>query len=67
MKLCRIGDLGFEKPALIDSENNYRDLSSVIKDLDSSTSSKKSSARKASSTTKTGRLRASKVRVIKTK
>ena len=25
------------KPALIDNENNYRDLSSIIKDLDSST------------------------------
>ena len=25
MKLCRIGDLGVEKPALIDNENNYRD------------------------------------------
>ena len=36
------------------------------KDLDSS-SSKKSNTRKAPSTTKTGRLRASKVRVIKTK
>ena len=36
MKLCRIGKKGKEKPALIDSENNYRDLSSVIKDLDSS-------------------------------
>ena len=34
MKLCRIGDLGVEKPALIDHENNYRDLSLVIKDFD---------------------------------
>tara|TARA_Y100000590_G_scaffold437764_1_gene559779 strand:+ start:595 stop:1431 length:837 start_codon:yes stop_codon:yes gene_type:complete len=35
MKLCRIGDIGKEKPALIDAENNYRDLSSVIKDFNS--------------------------------
>merc|ERR1712159_667623 len=39
---------------------------STLKDMDSS-SSKKSSNRKTPSTTKTGRLRASKVRVIKTK
>ena len=32
--VCRIGDLGVEKPALIDHENNYRDLSLVIKDFD---------------------------------
>mgnify|MGYP006097055781 CR=1 FL=1 len=37
MKLCRIGDIGKEKPAIIDKENNYRDLSSVINDLDSKT------------------------------
>jgi len=37
------------------------------KDLNSSSSSKKTSTRKSPSTTKTGRLRASKVRVIKTK
>lgn len=35
MKLCRIGDVGQEKPAIIDQGNNYRDLSSVIEDLDS--------------------------------
>ena len=34
MKLLRLGEVGFEKPALIDDENNYRDLSSIIKDLD---------------------------------
>ena len=33
MKLCRIGSVGEEKPAIIDSENNYRDLSSIINDL----------------------------------
>ena len=33
MKLCRIGNVGKEKPAIIDSENNYRDLSSIINDL----------------------------------
>ena len=33
MKLCRIGNVGNEKPALIDNENNYRDLSSIINDL----------------------------------
>ena len=33
MKLLRIGNVGSEKPALIDNENKYRDLSSVIKDL----------------------------------
>ena len=32
MKLCRIGSVGEEKPAIIDSEN-YRDLSSIINDL----------------------------------
>ena len=37
MKLCRIGNIGNEKPALIDNENNYRDLSSVIDDLNPET------------------------------
>ena len=37
MKLCRIGDVGNEKPALIDNENNYRDLSSVVDDFDPDT------------------------------
>ena len=37
MKLCRIGELGKEKPAIIDSEHNYKDLSSLIKDFDSET------------------------------
>ena len=33
MKLCRVGKRGQEKPALIDKDNNYRDLSKIIKDL----------------------------------
>ena len=33
MKLIRVGDIYKEKPALIDKNNNYRDLSSVIDDL----------------------------------
>ena len=37
MKLLRIGEVGFEKPALIDKENNYKDLSSIIKDLNPQT------------------------------
>ena len=35
MKLLRIGDLGKEKPVALDSNEKYRDLSSIIKDLDS--------------------------------
>ena len=37
MKLCRIGDIEKEKPAIIDEENNYRDLSSIINDLNPDT------------------------------
>ena len=37
MKLCRIGNVGNEKPALIDNENNYRDLSSLLDDLNPET------------------------------
>ena len=37
MKLLRIGDVGSEKPALIDKENKYRDLSSIIKDFNPDT------------------------------
>lgn len=37
MKLLRLGEPGKEKPALIDKEGNFRDLSSIIKDLDSNT------------------------------
>ena len=37
MKLARIGDIGQEKPVLIDKDGNYRDLSGIIKDFDPST------------------------------
>ncbi len=37
MKLSRIGDIGQEKPVLIDKDGNYRDLSRIIKDFDPST------------------------------
>ena len=37
MKLCRIGNVGEEKPAIIDEENNYRDLSSLINDFNPDT------------------------------
>ena len=37
MKLCRIGEIGKEKPAIIDNDGNYKDLSSVIKDLNPDT------------------------------
>ena len=37
MKLCRIGKAGDEKPAMIDNENNFRDISSVVQDLDRNT------------------------------
>ena len=37
MKLTRIGNTGEERPALIDSDGNYRDLSLIIEDLDPST------------------------------
>ena len=37
MKLCRLGEIGKEKPAIIDVENNYRDLSSIVKDLNPET------------------------------
>ena len=35
MKLARIGNPGKEKPIIIDKDNNYRDISSVIKDFNS--------------------------------
>ena len=34
MKLSRIGNIGQEKPVLIDKDGNYRDLSGIIKDFD---------------------------------
>ena len=37
MKLLRIGEIGSEKPALLDKENKYRDLSSIIKDFNPDT------------------------------
>lgn len=37
MKLCRIGNVGKEKPAIIDEDNNFRDLSSLINDFDPET------------------------------
>jgi len=37
MKLLRVGELNKEKPAIIDDENNFRDLSSIINDLNPDT------------------------------
>ena len=37
MKLLRVGEPGKEKPALIDKDGNFRDLSSIIKDLNPDT------------------------------
>ena len=37
MKLLRVGDKGKEIPAIVDNENNYRDLSSLVDDLKPST------------------------------
>ena len=37
MKLLRVGDKGKEIPAIVDNENNYRDLSSLVDDLKLST------------------------------
>ena len=37
MKLCRIGNAGEEKPAIIDQDNNFRDLSSLVEDLNPNT------------------------------
>jgi len=34
MKLCRVGELGKEKPAIIDKDGSYKDLSGIISDLD---------------------------------
>ena len=33
MKLCRIGELGKEKPAIIDKDGLYKDISNIISDL----------------------------------
>ena len=37
MKLLRLGEIGKEKPALIDKDGNFRDLSLIIKDLNPET------------------------------
>ena len=37
MKLLRLGELGKEKPAIIDKDNNYRDLSSIVEDFNPNT------------------------------
>ena len=37
MKLCRVGNVGEEKPALIDKDNNFRDLSPLIEDFNPDT------------------------------
>ena len=37
MKLIRLGNFGSEKPALIDKQNNFRDLSSIISDINPET------------------------------
>ncbi len=37
MKLLRLGQVGFERPAIIDNNNDYRDLSSVVEDLNANT------------------------------
>ena len=37
MKLLRVGEIGKEKPAIIDNDNNYKDLSSVINDFNPDT------------------------------
>ena len=37
MKLCRLGELGKEKPAIIDKDGSYKDLSQTISDLDPKT------------------------------
>ena len=39
MKLLRIGNEGKEKPAALDKDGNYKDLSSVIDDLNSDSQS----------------------------
>ena len=37
MKLCRVGEPGLEKPAIIDKDNTIRDLSTIISDLNPKT------------------------------
>lgn len=37
MKLLRVGEVGSEKPAILDSDNNIRDLSNYVGDIDGGT------------------------------
>ena len=37
MKLCRVGEPGLEKPAIIDKDNIIRDLSTIVSDLNPKT------------------------------
>lgn len=37
MRLCRIGEIGDEKPAIIDKDGNYKDLSSIVTDFNPKT------------------------------
>ena len=37
MKLLRLGNIGNEKPAIIDKDGNYRDLSSIVNDFNPDT------------------------------
>ena len=37
MKLLRLGEKGKEKPAIVDDQDNYKDLSSVIEDFNPKT------------------------------
>ena len=37
MKLCRVGKLNKEKPALIDKDGNFRDMSSIVNDFNPET------------------------------
>ena len=37
MRLCRIGEVGDEKPAIIDKDGNYKDLSSIVADFNPNT------------------------------
>jgi 2-keto-4-pentenoate hydratase/2-oxohepta-3-ene-1,7-dioic acid hydratase in catechol pathway len=48
MKLCRIGDAGQERPALVDAEGHIRDLSAHVADIDVAAISAEGLARLAS-------------------
>jgi 2-keto-4-pentenoate hydratase/2-oxohepta-3-ene-1,7-dioic acid hydratase in catechol pathway len=45
MKLCRYGNPGSEKPALIDNAGNLRDLSNIVRDIDAAALSPESLAK----------------------